>query len=828
MNIVLKRLVLGIASASALGLYGCGGGSGTAAGGGGGGGDVVATVDVPITVVDGPIQNAKVCLDKNDNGVCDPGEPTGSTDSEGKVTLKIDATDAGKYPVIAVVGTDAIDADTGAVPTPFTMKAPADQPAVITPLTTLVQNVVASTGSTSTAAAEVVKSQTGINVNLFEDFSKGSTDDHKAAANVARMVVVTTQQQSEAVKSAEGSKDVSGATITKEDLDKAIQKKVMEMLPALVTKLAESQTQIAELEKALADAKALIDATAKKAAVEAAQKAKDDALKAKMTEVVVTENNGLTAGGVATVVAVNKQQESTTPVAAETPSAGFNLRALTFTDVSNYFVRFFSGTALQNTPDSKGNVRYVDNRYRTVDGLVAAWNTGGNPARQADLHWNGTAWVACLLNFESVSSIRDAKGNSDYNYCDNRETGKSSLASFDVSGKKMADVMADVFKAGYTNLGATTDTQTKLIAALGNDTFPSKSGLGYQNGTALTTAIAYYPGSDNWVVQYSKAVSDGGISKDQPPNQQCRSPEFSGLPAGETGGPTYSTTLEGMVTSMTGTPCINDEGSFNYGGVTYKSGTRNEAWGATSVSLGTIGTAPVNSGVAPGFYTTNTRLRAAFKGSATNAVTYYACKERFNNGSTRNCDVIGTGTYSIKTVGDARTLSFAGLPAMASALDYTRVFVERGGKVYYGYQNRPMATNTARLNTVASTALLAKLGLPAVSVDQPLALTAASYQGTWDAYDDSKPSDRGITLKISSKGGVTCSSLADDRLTVTPENCSLTSFDPATGQFVFTNTWTGNSPGSSTASGTLNFMNGTGTASYTGTNGSGSAKIVRR
>jgi trimeric autotransporter adhesin len=827
MNMVLKRLVLGIASASALGLYGCGGGGGSATGGGGG--DVVATVDVPITVVDGPIQNAKVCLDKNDNGVCDPGEPAGSTDSEGKVTLKVDSTDAGKYPVIAVVGTDAIDADTGAVPTPFTMKAPADQPAVITPLTTLVQNVVASTGSTSTAAADVVKAQTGINVNLFEDFSKGTSDDHKAAANIARMVVVTTQQQSEAVKTAEGTKDVSGSTITKEDLDKAIQKKVMEMLPALVIKLAESQSQVAELEKALADAKALIDANARKAAVEAAQKAKDDALKAKMTEVVVTEKSGLTADGIGTVVAVNKQQESKTPVVAETPSAGFNLRALSFTDVSNYFVRFFSGTALQNTPDSKGNVRYVDNRYKAVDGLVAAWNTGGNPARQADLHWNGTAWVACLLNFESVSSIRDAKGNSDYNYCDNRETGKSSLASFDVSGKKMADVMADVFKAGYTNLGATTDTQAKLIAALGNDTFPSKSSLGYSNGTALTTAIAYNPGSDNWVVQYSKAVSDGGISKDQPPNQQCRSPEFSGLPAGETGGPTYSTTLEGMVTSMTGTPCINDEASFSYGGVTYMSGTRNEAWGATSVSLGTIGTAPVNSGVAPGFYTTNTKLRAAFKGSGTNAVTYYACKERFNNGSTRNCDVIGTGTYSIQAVGDgARTLSFAGLPALASALDYTRVFVERGSKVYYGYQNRPMATNGARLNTVASTALLAKLGLPAVSVDQPLALTTASYQGTWDAYPDSNPSVIGLTLKISSKGGLTCSALADDRLTVTPEICSLTSFNPATGQFVFTNTWTGSSPGSSTVSGTLSFINGTGNASYVAPDGSGTAKFVRR
>jgi len=823
MKMSMKRLALSVASAGLLVLYGCGGGGSSSAadtggGGGGGGGSVVATVDVPITVVDGPIQNAKVCLDKNNNGVCDIGEPTGSTGADGKVTLKVDAADKDKYPVIAVVGTDAIDADTGTVPTPFTMKAPADQTAVITPLTTMVQNVIASTGTTSAAAADQVKAQTGINVNLFEDFSKGTTDDHKAAANVARMVVVTTQQQSEAVKSAEGSKDVSGATITKEDLDKAIQKKVMEMLPALVTKLAENQAQIAELEKALTDAKALIDANAKKAAVEAAQKAKDDALKAKMTEVVVTDGKGLTKDAVTTVVAVNKQQESTAPVVAETPAAGFNIRDLNFSSLSDYYVRFMSGTAAQNTPDSKGNVRYVDNRYKSVSGVVAAWNTGSSPARQADLHWNGTAWVACQLNFESISSVRDAKGNSDYNYCDNLETGKTSRASLDISGKKMVDALGDAVKAGYTNLGTVTDG-TKAL--LGDEKFPTNSAGYYQNSTSLTTAVAYQPSSDNWVSQFSKAVSDGGVSASQPANKQCNSAEFSGITARDAGGPTYSPTLESMVASMTGTPCVNNEGSFSYAGVTYKSGTRNEAWSNSTIGIGTIGTAAVGSGTAPGYYTTNTKLRLAFKGSGANAVTYYACQERFNNGSPRNCNVIGTGTYSIKTVGDdARILTFGGLPAIASALDFTRVFVERGGKVYSGYQTRPTASNKAGLNTVASTALMAKLGLPAENVDTPLALTKASYQGTWDAYPVNDPTKVGATVTISSTGAFACISSGD--------NCTLTSFNPATGQFVFTNTWTGTSPGSSTVTGTLSFVNGTGVASYVATDGSGTANLVRR
>ena len=62
MNIKLKRLVLGMASVGALGLYGCGGGGSSAVDSGNPVAPVIAaTVDVHITVIDGPIQNAQVC-----------------------------------------------------------------------------------------------------------------------------------------------------------------------------------------------------------------------------------------------------------------------------------------------------------------------------------------------------------------------------------------------------------------------------------------------------------------------------------------------------------------------------------------------------------------------------------------------------------------------------------------------------------------------------------------------------------------------------------------------------------------------------------------------
>jgi hypothetical protein len=785
MNIALKRLVLGMTSAGLLALYGCGGGSSSAANNETPAGVVVATTDVSLTVIDGPIENAQVCLDINNNSVCDANEPTGKTDATGKVTIKVNSADVGKYPVIAVVGTDAIDADTGLVPTPFTMKAPADQTAVITPLTTLVHNHMVSTGSTSAAAADVVKAQTGINVSLFEDFSKGATDDHKAAANIARMVVVTTQEQTKAVKDAPTT-DVSGGAITKEDLDKAIQKRLMEMLPQMVALLSDPAVQ-----DALKTAQAKIDA-ASGAAKTTAQTEKDALIKTPAANVVVS--NGLSKDAVATAVAVNKQQESTTPVVAETPAAGFNIRDLSFTNLSNYYLRFMSGTALQNTPDSKGNVRYVDNRYKSVDSVVAAWNTGSssNPARQADLHWNGTAWVGCQLNFESVSSVRDAKGNSDYNYCDNLETGKSSRASLNLSGKKMVDALGDAVKAGYTNLGTVSDGAKAL---LGEATFPDKSAGFYLNGTSLTTAIAFNPGSGNRV-----AVE-------------------TSLPCANTSTEKYAVTLEEAIAKYTGLEkCAGTKRTFSNGnGTSLNSGDRNEGWGNTTISLGTIGTALANytDSTATAYYTTNTRLRAGL--GANGAATFYSCKERYN-GSPRNCDVIGTGSYGIKTVGDARTLSFTGLPSMASALDYTRVFVERGGKVYYGYQNRPMASNKAGLNAVASTALMAKLGLPAVNVDTPLALTLTSYQGTWDAYPDSDPTKIGETFTLSATGQLTCATAG--------ATCAFTSFNPATGAFIATNIGPGAS--SSTITGTMNFLAGTAMASFVANNGSGTATLVRR
>lgn len=773
MNVQFKRLGIAISGAALLIAAGCGGGSSSTPAT-----PVALTTNVSTTVVDGALKDALVCLDKNGNGKCDSDEVQGKTDVSGNVTLAVPNVDVGKFPIIAVVGTDAVDAEHGAVTVAYTLTAPADQTGVVSPLTTLVQQTIATTGATTADAAKSVQDATGLTVSLFQDFTKvaAPANGSISAATVARMLVVTTQQQTSTIASTVGTAAVDNTTITQADLDKAIQKKLLELLPGLVAALSDP---------------AVLAATT--------PAAKEAALLAAATTLVT--DSGLTPAAMATVVAINNQTSTPTTVTPPTPAAGFTLRALNFTDASNYFVRVYSGSVAQNTPDASNNVKYVDRRQRSGGGNLAKWGAGGDPWRGADLHWTGSAWAACPINFENTSSVRDAQGNSVYNYCDSLETGTSNRASFDIGGKTLAEVYAQVTAAGYTNL-----TIANPATALDTATFPTGSALIYQSSTPLTEAIAYYPGganspagTSNLVSQFGVAVSAGGDASTQGAGVGCNSPETSG-------NGTSSTTLEGMIAAKTGTPCIYAQSSFVYNTVTYTDAP-SAWWGNSTVSLGKIGTVALNSGTAPGFFSGNTLLRVGFTGGG-NAVTYYACGERFNNGSVRNCTAIGTGTYTIATLGDARVMTFGNLPVQTAPLNYTRVFVERGGAVYFGFVSKPVVTNTARLNTIGATALLSQLGLPTEDPSVPLALTSGSYQGTWDIRDVTaavSPTN-GVTVVLSANGGVSC---AYKSVPAGPYACTLTITNPATGEFNYTNTDSG-----ATASGVLDFLAGTVSGTY--------------
>jgi hypothetical protein len=101
--------------------------------------------------------------------------------------------------------------------------------------------------------------------------------------------------------------------------------------------------------------------------------------------------------------------------------------------------------------------------------------------------------------------------------------------------------------------------------------------------------------------------------------------------------------------------------------------------------------------------------------------------------------------------------------------------------------------------------LLTQLGVAVPDPSTPLALTATSYQGTWDLREPGTvPSPtNGTTVFVNANGSVSC----QDRATSQFEACTLTFTDLATGAFSYTN-------GTATATGTLDFTAGTANGTF--------------
>jgi acid phosphatase len=103
----------------------------TACGGGSDGSVATAPLVTSGTVIGSYFQNAKVCLDANNNGVCDTGETSTSSDNQGKYSLS-----GGAAPVVAEILPGAIRFDPATnTSTPVTgkivLRAPKDAPGTI-------------------------------------------------------------------------------------------------------------------------------------------------------------------------------------------------------------------------------------------------------------------------------------------------------------------------------------------------------------------------------------------------------------------------------------------------------------------------------------------------------------------------------------------------------------------------------------------------------------------------------------------------------------------------------------------------------------------------
>ncbi len=738
---------LPLAMALAVGLSACGGG-----------GDGSSTTSVPVTVIDGPLQNAMVCLDKNLNGVCDQGEPSAITDARGVAILAVANAEVGKFPLVAIVTPQSIDADTGPVPMAYVLKAPADASAVVSPLSTLVQTQVETFGNTTAQAAASIAATTGLSASqLSADYTKDSSAAGTAAYTIAQAVVLATQKQFSNGLLAVGTSAIDGSSIAQKDLNAAVQATVAQMLPAIASS-ALSSTAVSTAANPTARLAALqnvIDST------------------------FIAENGGITSpAGARVVVGVNNtaKNQVTSGAPSYTAVATASLSNLNFTDASHWSARISQKTLSEATLDNTNTYKYRFGHYRNDGAGPTSWGgQGSTPQRGADLHWNGSAWVGCAVNFQNRQTAPDNNGVASYNFCDGLETGTVNAkaptsAVFDVGTQSMASVYNNnILAANFSNITIGNGTVASANALLGSATFPVGSKLTYLTDVATAYAPAYFPssgnpGNDNTVVLSSTADGAGGDFTSGTTQTACLSSTASNAPAGS---------LEVLVARNTGTPCkFVDASVTGMNNVTLRSSdsgqqTRNENWGFTTLNLGTIGTAavPGSASAARIYYTGNTRLRVAF--AANNVAKFYACQQRYD-GSTRNCNLLSSGSYSITNLGDgSRTLTFTGTPAIAATLGWSRVFIERNSLVYYGYQNLPATYVSARFNKTAMDALFTQLGLSTVSYFNGLNggfdpastinLNALAYAGTYMGTSNATGFQPGsFQVTVGTDGSVQC------------------------------------------------------------------------
>jgi acid phosphatase len=163
--------------ALALLVAGCGGGGG----GGGGAGSAPPPGGTSGVVIGSYFRNAKVCLDVNNNGVCESGESSVVTGNNGQYDFALSGS-----AVVAEIGADAIqyDPDTGAttpVPGRMVLRAPRDAPGVISLHSTAVVAEMETNALTYANALQKVADALGVSSGkLLADFNKETDPAAKA------------------------------------------------------------------------------------------------------------------------------------------------------------------------------------------------------------------------------------------------------------------------------------------------------------------------------------------------------------------------------------------------------------------------------------------------------------------------------------------------------------------------------------------------------------------------------------------------------------------------------------------------------------------------
>jgi len=377
----------------------------------GGSGDDPAPVAVSGVVADGPLKDAKVCYDLNDDGICNNGEPEVLTDADGKYSLSIAAAAAGQHAVLAEVPATAVDKDTGAaVGVAFVLKAPPSgsagaQAVFVSPLTTVVANTAADAGISVAEATARVQSQLGLAVSPLSDFTAaGAPPDLGLAARAVGQVMIGTATVA------------AKAGVAAEPAARLVREAVIGQLPVLGTALeASAGTEATPAQRIEAAAKAVA------------------------TQLNLDEK---TVGKLADALAQPT-------VASDAAGPFVSVRRFTYTDAGTYSYQIFTGDSSKT--DADGAWLASEPRANLVNGEAIAFSRN-------QLYWTGSAWNNCDNGFAVVKTVaQTATAPQKSTYCGgSKSEGRTTWK--DIGGKTLREVIADMRAYPFRDSpGSTTD-----------------------------------------------------------------------------------------------------------------------------------------------------------------------------------------------------------------------------------------------------------------------------------------------------------------------------------------------------------------------------------
>jgi trimeric autotransporter adhesin len=597
-------------------------------------------------VADGYIQGATACLDENRNGICDAGEPSsGTTNATGGFRLSIPLIKLGKFPIVASVPAGAVDSDLGPVTQSFTLVTPpsTNTSTFISPLTTLVHEVLTASGGTDTAAAiEQVRQELGMTGSPMNNFlADRSTNTDSARAGTMAQVITAVRQQVSMIAASNG----VSATNTR----------------ALVAQVT------------LQNMSNLADSVANQGTKTSAQAAS-----------ALVASNGITPQTVATQAQVAVSlANATTDTATATPVPYVTLRDFRYTDANNWNYRVFTG---DDIPRADGYKRSNDVRVRKQAGVFVPF------ARNQNFYDAASGkWFDCdSAGFEVgrfISPTNTTAGQS--SYC-NTYTFSSRRSNEDIAGQTVGSVVQRIRDSGLSDYSSWGPAVAQLSNA--SATFPAGSVLRYQQDTNLSTPLGM------------NLLDKVRVYKN------TAAPRFEDWP--------FASTLEEMVQYYPGT---------------FLGGTAN---GSNTDALGQIPDASVTNSTLQQLK--NYRIAFQSTSSTGGNIQLWVCRRNaaaptgngFTNCTTPDSAQLFTSTYTITTLADSRVMTFGRLPDdILGYRKFERIYVERGGAVFYGFKDVLQTSTTIRMNQTAWDALRAQVpGL--VAHTDPSAPVAAEV-GSW-------------------------------------------------------------------------------------------------